>query len=176
MVTRRLLPLTLALVPLASGAASFGAIMVSADGTLRLHIRDSLSPTDSVAVQYIAANGEIRCCHRFSAANFEPMEASDAYQEVVSGNPTRNYRMTRGEVSPISRPYAGMAVIFGRSFKLRRATTNRISASADGEKISGSLCTSTEGFHVLQGREGAPDQDIHVSLQYTIESPTCKAR
>ena len=176
MTMRGLLLLTIAILPLASEAASLGAIMVSADGTLRLHVRDSLSPTDLVAVQYLDANGTVRCCRRFSAASFEPMEASDAFQEVVSGSPTQDYRMTRREASPTSRPYAGMAVVFGGSFKVRKATANRVSAIADGEKVSGSLCTSTEGFHVLQGREEAPDQDIYVSLQYTVESPTCKAR
>jgi hypothetical protein len=45
---------------------------------------------------------------------------------------------------------------------------------ADGEEMTATLCTSTEGFHVLQGLEAAPVQDIYIALQYSVEFPTCK--
>ena len=176
MATSKILMFAFASIHCCIQAASVGAITVDSNGTLNLHVRDALDPNQSVAVQYIERDARLRCCRRFRAASFVPAESSDAYQEVVSVSLTKNYRLATLETSRPPRPYAGVGIIFNGTFRLKHSATDRLTAVADGRKITATLCTSSEGFHVLQGLEAAPVLDIYISLQYSVESPTCKVK
>jgi hypothetical protein len=174
MVTRLALFALLACLPIFGLAASVGAVFGTADGGLRLHLPGPLKPQQTVAVQFMAQDGTVRCCRHVSAQRFVPTESLDTHLDVVSAAPTHNYRLDGTSISKPSRLFAGIAVAYDVSFAARHTSPNRLAAMTDGRKLRATLCTSTEGLHVLHGPLSKPIADVYVPLGYTVEAPSCK--
>jgi hypothetical protein len=154
--------------------ALVGAMVVDAAGGVRLHLHEELQPRQHLAMQFAASDGRIRCCVSVRAASFEPTDRDDSFSDLVSGYATTNYRMKATVAPRNNAAFAGMALGYSRSFRLQHSTPTRITAIVDGKRVSLSLCTSTEGFHVVEGPTGSPSVDLYVPLGYTLESTSCQ--
>ncbi|QPF74766.1 hypothetical protein G8A07_18795 [Roseateles sp. DAIF2] len=160
-----------------ASAAEYGILKMDGEGKALLITAKRPDPSATLLVQYPDAESRPVCCKHLRAADLVPVGKGEAVAiNKLSGVEPLLYRV------PVPRewtdmPFIGIAA-WGQPSRVRNGRDGQLEASdRHGGKSRASLCTSSEGVHLLEPASGRKRQKTHLYLWlgYEIESPTCKA-
>lgn len=147
---------------------SAALIEVRPDGTRTLLTTERLSRNDRIIAQQAETTSVAKCCVALRILETQKRRAD--VSDELSGRRVRAYALP-----PLTGadtvPYVGGALVIKAREKFPTAVENALLSDPAG-KLLPDVCTSSEGAHLLQLRDGKPRAHLYMQFGYSVE-PTC---
>ena len=155
----------------AHAGTNIGFVRLNGAGGDYLYTAHRIARGDTVYFQFPRAD-RAACCERVAAASAKPAAGDADATDFHSERELFRYRLVRA-VKGDGLPFVGIAVI-GRRLAVAQQNAH-IRVTEGGEVATVSMCTSSEGVHVVSRAETRVEAHLYLAEDYEIENPTCGA-
>lgn len=145
-----------------------GLIEVRPNGMRTLFTTERLHRNDHVVAQSAELQGTAKCCVALRILG--PQRRRADVSDELKGRRVRAYALPSLK-APDTVPYVGGALVFNA----RDEDSSRIEHALLGNpagKAFPTVCTSSEGAHLLQWLDGKPKAHLYMHFDYAVE-PSC---
>ncbi|HEY9224331.1 MAG TPA: hypothetical protein VIP27_09280 [Variovorax sp.] len=165
-----ILAMALFVAAVAASAAQPSAafIEVRPDGTRTLFTTERLRRNDHIVARHADAKGTAACCValRILGTQRRRFDVSDE----LNGRQVRAYALPSLKGTDAV-PFLGGALVFKAMNRRPTEVERALLGDVEGKALP-NVCTSSEGAHLLQLRDGKPQAHLYMHFSYAVE-PTC---